>query len=174
MLHLGEQFTVKPILSLRTGSPIGQTFAPIIDPNNLKIVGWHAEDRFTKKRGILLSQDIRDVLPQGFVVNDHDAITDAHELVRLENVLKINFELPGKIVFTDGKRRVGKVTDFAFEKDSFFIEKIYVGESVFKSLSGGTRIIGRQQVVEVTDRKIVVRESTARGSVAAPAPMPAQ
>lgn len=174
MLALGNQYTTKPILSLRTGAPIGSTILPIIDPNNLKIEAWHAEDRFSKRRGVMLSQDVRDVLLQGFVVNDHDAITDPHELVRLENLLKINFELVGKPVFTDHKKRIGKVSDYAFDKDSFFIQKLYIAESMFKNLSGGTRLIDRTQIIEITDRKVVVREATARSSRAMPAAMPAQ
>ncbi len=173
MLALGHQYITKPILSLRTGAPVGNTLRPIIDPNNLKIEGWHAEDRFTKKRGVMLSQDVRDVLMQGFVVNDHDAITDPHELVRLEKLLQIDFALIGKPVYTDRKKRVGKVTDYAFDKDSFFIQRLYITESVFKNLGGGTRLIDRTQIVEVTDRKIVVREATAQNQASVPAAIPA-
>lgn len=173
MLALGAQFTTKQILSLRTGAPVGTTLAPIINPNNLKIEAWHAEDRFDKRRGVLLAQDIRDVLAQGFVVNDHDAITDPHELVRLEKLLQINFELVGKPVYTNHKKRIGKVADYSFDKDTFMIHKLYIAESVFKNFSGGTRLIDRSQVIEITDRKIVVREATAQSSAAMPAAMPA-
>lgn len=173
MLALGQQYTTKPILSLRTGTPVGSTLSPIINPNNLKIEGWHAEDRFDKRHGILLSQDIRDVLVQGFVVNDHDAITNPHELIRLEKILQINFQLVGKPVITNHKKRVGKVSDYAFDKDSFMIQKLYVAESVFKNFSGGTRLIDRTQIVEITDRKIVVREATSTDSAPMPAAMPA-
>lgn len=173
MLALGAQYTTKPILSLRTGASVGSTLAPIINPNNLKIEGWHAEDRFDKRRGVLLAQDIRDVLVQGFVVNDHDAITDPHELIRLEKLLQINFELIGKPVITNHKNRVGKVADYSFDKDSFMIQKLYIAESVFKNFSGGTRLIDRSQIVEVTDRKIIVREATAQNSGRVPAPAPA-
>jgi sporulation protein YlmC with PRC-barrel domain len=162
MLSLGSSLQNKQILSLRTGASIGQALEPLVNPNNLKLEGWHAEDRFTKRKGILLTQDIRDILPQGFVVNDHEAISDPSELVRLKDVLELHFELIGKPVYSDTKRRVGKVSDFSFEQEGFFIQKLYVAQSVIKSLSGGNVIIDRSQIVEITHARIVVKESTVK------------
>lgn len=159
MLSLGQPLENKSILSLRTGTPVGQALSPLINPNNLKIEGWHAEDRFDKRRGILLAQDIRDILPQGFVVNDHEAISDPSELVRLKDLLELAFEIVGKPVYTEGKKRLGKVSDYAFERDGFFIQKLYVAQNVLKNFSGGSVIVDRSQIVEITRRKIIVKDA---------------
>ena len=160
MLTLGKQLESKPILSLRTSSQIGLVGDVIIDPNNLKIEGWHALDTNDKREGILLSQDVRDILPRGFAVNDHEAISDPKDLIRLQKVLDLKFELLQKPVVTTNKKKLGKVTDYSFEKNAFFIQKIYVSQSILKDFSGGGLVIDRSQVVEITHRQIVVREAT--------------
>lgn len=168
MLTLGQPLIGKNIMSLRIGRAIGQVGQAIINPNNLKIEGWHATNLDTKKYVILLSQDVRDILTQGFAVNDYEALTNRHELIRLKEVLAYNFSLIGKQVVSDRRRKIGKVTDYAFDKDTFFIQKLYVGQSIFKSFSGGALIIDRSQIIEITDKKIVVTEATAQDA----APMP--
>lgn len=174
MLTLGQSLINKSVLSLRGGAPIGQVSAVLIDPNNLKIEGWFAADRFSKQRGILLAQEIRDLIPQGFVVNDDDAITPPEDLVRLKPVLALHFELIEKPVITENGGKLGKVTDYAFDKESMFIQKLYVSQSMLKSFSGGTLNIDRTQIVEVTNRKIVVTEATVTDQSAIPSPVPAQ
>jgi uncharacterized protein YrrD len=169
MLTLGQSLIGKNILSLRIGRPIGITGDPIINPNNLKIEGWHAQETDTKKAAILLSQDVRDILPQGFVVNDHGALTNPSELIRLSETLKHNFSVIDKTVVTTGRKRLGKISDYTFEKNGFFIQKLYVSQSLLKSFTGGALMIDRSQIVEITSKKIVVKEAT----VGDTAPMPA-
>lgn len=157
-------------MSLRTGGPIGTAVEIIINPNNLKIEGWYVDDHSRKQRRILLSQDVRDIIEQGFVVDDHESMTDPDELVRLKSTLQIDFELVGKAVATEGKQRLGKVTDFAFEKNTFFIQKLYIAQSIVKSFSGGAAIVDRAQIVEINNRKIIVKEATVPGKVEAVTP----
>lgn len=165
MLLMGQQLISKPVLSLRTGGPIGTVLDLIIDPNTLKIEGWFVEDSISKKRLILLSQDIRDIIAQGFVVDDHEALTEPEELVRLKSVLRIGFELIGKSVVTDSKQRLGKVNDYAFEKDAFFIKKLYIDKSILRSISGSASIVDRDQIIEINNRRIVVQDATVPGKI---------
>ena len=130
----------------------------IINPDNLKIEGFYCEDRFDKKKLILLSQDIRDILPQGFVVNDHEVLTDPEDLIRLKSVLELNYMLIGEQVITVNKEKVGKVSDFAVESTSMFIQKIYVSQSILKSFTGGNLSVDRSQINEITPTKIIINE----------------
>ena len=145
-------------MSLRTGQPVAMAVEPIINPNNLKIEGFYCTDKFSKDELVLLYQDIRDVIPQGFVVDDHDVLVEAHELVRLKDVMKLGFTLIGKPVVTIGKQRVGKVNDYATEMETMYIQKLYVGQSVLKSFSGGSLGVERTQINEITDKKIIINE----------------
>ena len=159
MLQLSNMLLNRPVLSLRTGSAVAMAVGPIINPNNLKIEGFYCRDSFNKKQElILLEQDIRDILPQGFVVNDHDVLVTPDELVRLHDVMTLNFTLIGKPVITNGKDRIGKVNDFATEIDSMTIQKLYVTRSMLKSLTNGELGIDRTQIIEITPKHIVIND----------------
>jgi sporulation protein YlmC with PRC-barrel domain len=162
MLQLSNVLQNRPVLSLRTGTAIATATAPIINPNNLKIEGFYCDDRFEKKPLILLAQDIRDVIPQGIVVNDHDALTDSEELVRLKDILELNFVLLGKPVETVSKHKIGKVADYATEISSMYIQKLYVSQSVFKSLTNGSLSVDRTQISEITNRRIIINDLEAK------------
>jgi uncharacterized protein YrrD len=158
MLQLSGMILSRPVLSLRTGTQVGVVLGPIINPNNLKVEGFYCHDDASRKQLILVAQDIRDILPQGVVVNDQDVLTEPEELVRLNDVMRINFELTGKTVITTDKTKLGKVSDYAVETSSMYIQKIYVSQSLLKSFSGGNLGIDRSQIVEINDKQIVVHD----------------
>jgi sporulation protein YlmC with PRC-barrel domain len=150
----------RPILSLRTGTQVATALEPIINPGNLKIEGFYCQDSRSRQQLILVSQDVRDIMPRGIVINDHDVLVLPQDLVRLSSVLNINFVLVGKQVVTSGGHKLGKVGDYSVDTDSMFVQKIYVSQSIFKSFSGGNLGIDRSQIVEITDKKVVVSDLT--------------
>lgn len=145
-------------MSLRTGSPVATAIEPIINPKNLKIEGFYCEDIFDKTELILLFQDIRDILEAGFLVDDHEALVEPEELVRLKEVLEQRFSLLGKPIETVAKEKVGKVSDYAVETTTMYIQKIYASQSLLKSLTGGSLSIDRSQIIDVTDKKVIINE----------------
>jgi sporulation protein YlmC with PRC-barrel domain len=159
MLQLADSLTNIPIMSLRTGGGVAWAERPIINPNNLKIEGWYCRDQFSKKELVLLSKDIRDIVPQGFAIDDYDVLSEPDELVRLKDILGMDFELIGKPVITDSKRKVGKVSDYATDTASFFVHKLYISQPVYKTLSGGQLSIDRTQIVEISTQRIIVRDT---------------
>lgn len=158
MLQLSNTLINRPVLSLRTGTVVATAISPIINPNNLKIEGFYCDDRFNKDRLILLYQDIRDLISQGFVINDHDVLSDPGELVRLKDVLELKFDLIGKPVETVSKVKVGKVTDFATEVSTMYVQKLYVSQPIYKSLTGGNLGVDRTQINEITNRRIIIND----------------
>jgi uncharacterized protein YrrD len=157
MLQLSNMLVNRPVLSLRTGTQVATAVSPIINPNNLKIEGFYCQDSFNRKQMlILVGQDIRDILPQGIVINDYDVLVTPDELVRLRDILDLNFSLIGKPVVTADKDRVGKVGDFATDVESMFIQKLYVTRPMLKSFAGGELGVDRSQVIEITRKQIVI------------------
>jgi len=171
MFQLSKSFINRPLLSLRTGSPIGIAVRPIINPSNLKIEGWYVEEHHNKDPMILLAKDLRDIIVRGLIVDDSDVLARPNELLRLQDVLKIDFQPIGKAVISNHRRHIGKVGDYAVEMDSLFIQKLYVEQSLFRSLSDGQLSIDRSQIVEISPKRIVVTEPDEK--VSAPAAMPA-
>jgi uncharacterized protein YrrD len=150
----------RPILSLRTGTEVAIAMAPLINPNNLKIEGFFCHDTRSRETLILVSQDVRDIISQGIVVNDHDVLAQPQELVRLREVINTNFEILGKQVVTNSGGKLGKVGDYAFDTGSMFIQKLYVTQSLFKNISGGSLGVDRTQIIEITNKKVVVSDLT--------------
>jgi sporulation protein YlmC with PRC-barrel domain len=170
MLQLSATLLNRSVLSLRTGSVIATIIGPIINPDSLKIEGFYCQDSLDKKQQlVLLYQDIRDILPQGYVVNDHDVLAEPDELVRLKKVMELDFELLGKPVVTVNKQKVGKVSDYATETTTMSIQKIYVAQSIMKSFTGGSLSIDRSQIQEITPRRIIINELLKNAPAAAPA-----
>lgn len=167
MLKLSDALLNVSVMSLRTGSSVGTATGMIINPNNLKVEGWHVSDRFDGKKLILLSNDVRDLAPQGLVINDHEVLAEEDELVRLKKILEINFQLIGKYVMSQSGKKYGKVSDYAVETDSMFVKKIYASQPIIKSFSGGSISIDRTQIIEITNTRIIIEDATEKaGDVA--------
>ncbi len=158
MLQLSSAFDKKNVMSLRTGTAVAQITAPIIDPNNLKIEGFYCQDIFSKDILVLLYQDIRELLPQGFVIDDHDVLAHPDDLVRLKDLIKLDFQLPGMSVETQDKQKIGKVDDYATEVETMYIQKLYVAQSMFKSLTTGQLSVDRSQIIEITTRRVIIQD----------------
>ncbi|HUA13164.1 MAG TPA: hypothetical protein VL989_01560 [Candidatus Sulfotelmatobacter sp.] len=172
MLQLSNALVGKTVLSLRTGTPIAKVLGTVINPDNLKIEGFYVEEKFSKKHLVLVSQDIREVLHNGFVVNDQEVLVEPGELVRLKKVIDLEFSLIGKQVVTVSKEKVGKVSDYATETTTFFIQKIYVSQSILKSFTGGNLSIDRSQIQEITNTKVIINDLYGKDSVPSVATAP--
>jgi len=158
MLQLSNALANKDVMSLRTGTPVAKIVRPIINPNNLKIEGFICQDSINKEELILVYQDIRELLPQGFVIDDHDVLARPDELVRLQKLLELDFQLPNMSVYSNSKEKLGKVADYATEVESMYIQKIYVAQSVFKAFTGGQLSVDRNQIIEITTSKIIIQD----------------
>jgi uncharacterized protein YrrD len=169
MLQLSDFLQNRQVLSLRAGETVATASGPIINPNNLKIEGFYCNDRFERKQLVLLVQDIREIIKDGFVIDDHEKLVQTDELVRLKTVLDANFSPIGMPVVTTYGQRIGKINDFATETESMIITKLYASQSILKNLTGGSLSIDRNQIQEITPKKIIISELLKGQPAAAPA-----
>lgn len=170
MLKLSSTYIEQPILSLRIGGRIGTAHSPIINPNNLKIVGWSASNQLEKGNYILPIDEVRDVIPKGIVVDDYTALTVPEDMIRLQEIIKIDFSIIQKQVIDENKRKLGKIVDYAVDDSSNYIQKLYVNPPLLRGFMADQMIIDRSAIVEITDSKIVVSGSNAVNRSAARAP----
>ena len=152
MLQLSGFLIGKPVLSLRTGSPVAWVASPIFNPRNLKIEGFYVNDSIDSQQLVLMYQDIRETSAQGFIVDDHDVLAQTDDLVRLHEVMDLAFDLLKKPVETVSKVQVGKVSDYAVETTTMFVQKLYVTQSIWKNLTGGSLSVDRWDPLESTCR----------------------
>lgn len=150
-------------MSLRSGSQIAIANEPIINPHNLKILGWWCTPRGGKGRLVILSEDVRELMPQGLAVNDDDGLSSPDDLVRHREILDIKFQLIDKTVRTK-RQKLGKVSDFSYN-EGMFVQKLYVARPVTKIFSSqDTLLIDRMQILEVTDNYILVRDAEVKAT----------
>ncbi|MBX4188566.1 hypothetical protein KW792_00505 [Candidatus Saccharibacteria bacterium] len=157
MLMLSKSLLNRPIMSLRIGSQIGVATEPLINPHNLKIMGWWCKTTGGQTK-VLLAEDIRELMPNGLAVNDEDDLSLPEDLVRHKEVLEIAFQLLDKPVRTK-RHKLGKVSDYSYN-DGMFVQKLYVARPLRKVFTTeDTLIIDRTQILEVTDHYILVRDT---------------
>ena len=143
---------------MRTATMVATAYAPVINPDNLKIEGLHCKDRYNSKSLILLFQDIRELNREGYIIDDYNVFSEAHDLVRLADILSLNYQIIGKPVETISHVKLGKVSDYAVETTTMYVQKLYVNRPLFKNFSGGSLSIDRHQIQEVTDKRIIVAD----------------
>lgn len=161
MLKLHKTLMDVAVLSLRTGGHIGTATKIIINPNNLKIIGWYVNDRFNPGDDlILLAGDVRDISSKGIIINDHEDLSEPEELIRLKEILAIDYDLIGKKVVSENGKKYGKVTDYSIETGGLIIKKIYASQSILKDFSGGNLSIDRTQIIEITRSKVIISNPT--------------
>lgn len=153
----GSLFNV-PVVSLRVGSAIAIATEPIINPHNLKIIGWWCKEPGNGALCVLLTEDVRETNQAGLAVDNEDSLSPPEDLVRHKETLDVNFQLIDKLVKTK-RQKIGKVHDFSYN-DGMFVQKLYVARSLIKVFSAeDTVIIDRTQILEVTDTHILVRDT---------------
>ncbi len=169
MLRLSLTFSDMPILSLRTGTEVALIKQPLINPDNLKIEGFFVQDLFDKKKNlVLLIQDIREILNNGLAINDHENLVSPIELHRHRKIIDNNISLINKPVITLSKKKLGRLVDYAVDDGSFFIQKLYINQSILQNLLGSSLILDRTQIVDVNNRTITVKDNEALVAAGAP------
>lgn len=172
MLRLSDTLVNRPIISLRSGGPLGMALAPIIDPRNFKILGWWVDERGHSEKRVLLAEDVRRMTEDGLMVDNEESLVLPDELVRLKETLAANWTLTGKTVKTK-RQKLGKVNDYSYN-DGMIVQKLYVSVPIIKMFSStNTLLIDRSQIVEVTDHYIMVRDAEVTEGAEMPAAVPA-
>jgi hypothetical protein len=80
MLFMSKNLFNRPVMSLRSGSQIAVAHEPVINPHNLKIMGWWSSSPQKPGRLVLLSEDVREMMPNGLAVNDETALSSTDGL----------------------------------------------------------------------------------------------
>jgi uncharacterized protein YrrD len=163
MLVLKERLIHVPVMSLQTGAQIAQTERPIIDPRQLMVVAFYCQgSTLDVTPAVLHVDDIREAGTLGFIVDDADVIMSPTDLVRLQQIISYNFSLEGKLVVDDRGQKIGKVDNFIVDMRSFYITQLQVQPSILQSWSTSQVLIGRTQILEINDKKIIVKSATVK------------
>jgi uncharacterized protein YrrD len=158
MLRMIEEFYDVVVISIRTGEVAGKVSSAIIKPDGLLIAGFFVKPLRERGEKVLVVSDIREIGLGGLIIDDEEKLMDLEDLVRIQALVEIDYQIVGKKVETDKKRKVGKVQDFAVDDLTWNVQKIYPSRGILKEFSTTGTIIDREQIVEVNDKKIIVKD----------------
>ena len=79
-------------------------------------------------------------------------------LLQNYKIISLNFKLIDLKVETKKHSKLGKVSSFTLDPDSFIIQQIIVKRPTLKSFLDPELTISRKEIVEITDDKIIVKD----------------
>lgn len=155
-----------PVLSLHVGGAVANTKRAIIDPEDLKVIAYTLEGAIIKNDpevgDILDTKDVREVSESGLIVDSTDRFTTREDVVHLDEVMGLNFNLVGlKVVTTDGKK-LGKISDYTLDSNTFMVYQLIVDRPFMSSLIDPELTINRSQIVEIDDYKVTIKHDKAQ------------
>lgn len=159
MLINGSRLKNIPAMSLQTGGMAGQAVDPVIDPTNLKILGYSVTGPLVEAQpAYLLIADIRELSDVGFIIDSADEFVLPGDVIALDKVTDYNFELIGMSVRGQQKQRIGKVVDYMIDVDSFIVEQLIVRRPFLHSINDTELVIHRTQITEINDKAIIIND----------------
>lgn len=168
MLLPESQLTNTPVMSLHTGTQVARLDTPVIDPTNLKIIAYKVKDIPGKKSpSFLLIDDIREMSALGMIIDNTDDLIELGDVIKIDNLNQLDFQIRGKSVVEELGRKIGKVEDYSIETSSFMVHKLHVKQGLLKSFGATIALIDRSQIVEVNDHSILVKTTAKRQPVEA-------
>lgn len=160
MLLLGERLLGTPVMSLQVGTKIATTVEPIIDPRNLIILGYEVDGPLLESRPKFIRiADIRELSDIGMIIDSSDELVDLDDVIKIKEVLSLNFTLVGMKVVDERGHKLGKVEDYILDTDSFVIQQLSVKGGILSSLSSTGHMIHRSQITEISDTAIIVKSA---------------
>ena len=160
MLVYSTQLTRCPVLSLHVGRPIAETVAPIIDPNDLKIIGFEVSGGVVggEVGDILRTESVREFSNLGMIVDSEDVFVSRADVVKIDEIMSLEFKLVGLKCITKKGTKLGKIIDYTVEPTTFEIMQIVVQRPTFKAFIDPELIISRNEIVEVDDFSVIVKD----------------
>ena len=163
MLVIGSKMINNPILSLHVGDQIATTQRAIIDPEDLKVMAYTLTGPLLNDPevgDILMTDDVRELGPNGLIIDSIDRLVTREDIIRLDEVMKLNFNLIGlKVVSQDGKK-LGKIVDYTLDSQSFMVYQLIVQRPMFASFNDPQLTINRSQIIEIDDFKVTIRHDS--------------
>lgn len=160
MLVSGNRLIGTPILSMQAAGKIAEISSIIIDPDTLKIIGFKLSGPLVSKSAanILDVKSIREYSRYGCIIDSADEIVEKDDIIKIKEILDLNFSLTGLKVETKKGSNLGKVSDFTVTSEDFMVQQIIVKRPALKALIDPELTIPRREIVEITDYKIIVKD----------------
>ena len=160
MLIAASRLIGTPVLSMQATAQIAAVDSVIVDPNSLKIIAFALGGGVVGKSPayILDSKSIREYSRYGIVIDTIEELVEPSDVIKISEVLKLNFNLVGLKVETKKGSQLGKVSDFTVTDDNFTVQQIIVKRPLIKSLVDPELTIPRKEIIEINDYKVIIKD----------------
>lgn len=160
MLVYSSKLIGTAVLSVQSGAPVGYVSKIIVNPDNLTVVALILDGPLLARStaNLLDISSIREYSTYGIVIDTIDELVEPDEIIRLNDIIKLNFNLINLKVETKKGSKLGKVVDYTITNDNFDIKQLIVRRPIIKSLIDPELTIPKSEVVEVNDYKIIVKD----------------
>lgn len=157
MLIAGSRLIDAPVMGLQTGGELARTERAVIDPHTLQVVAYELTGPLLNTRPSLLRvADVREFSNIGMIVDSSDEFVSPEDIIKLNEIYQLHFDLIGKTVVDTRRHKLGKIDGYTIETAGFVVQQLSVKRPLFMSLNDTNILVHRSQIKEITDAKIVV------------------
>jgi uncharacterized protein YrrD len=173
MLYYNSGLIGLSVREARSGDTVAIVEKLIIDPRSFTLAALQLNTG-EKERSFMVADSIAEIgLQHGIFFTDTDAVSKLEELPRLQEVIDLGFELIKLSVRTQGAKKLtpqklGTVADFVIDDTSFAVFQIVVKRGFWSGFMPELAI-NRQQVLELTNRELIVDDAYAKSAAPATA-----
>lgn len=160
MLIDGQKLIGCPVLSLHVGRPIATTVESIIDPNDLKIIAFKLTGGVVggDVGDILRSSSVREFSDIGMIVDSEDVFVSRTDIIKIDEIMSLEFKLIGLKVVTKKGSKLGKVKGYTVDSKTFEIIQIIVQRPAMKAFIDPELVVSRNEIIEVDDYTVTVKD----------------
>jgi uncharacterized protein YrrD len=161
MLIAGSRLIDAPVMGLQTGGELARTSRAIIDPRTLEIVAYELTGPLLDNHpSVLRIVDVREFSDIGLIVDSSDEFVSPGDIIKLNEIYKLDFTLIGMAVIDEKNNKLGKVDGYTIETGGFVIQQLSVKRPLLKSLNDTQLLIHRTQIKEINNSAIIVNSET--------------
>ena len=157
MLINGLQLLDMPIMSLQTGKELARTSSAIINPHNLSIIAYRITgSHIDHDPSYIRIADVREIGSLGMIIDSSEEFIEPDDIISDKELYDLEYDLNGKKVIDEKRRKMGKVTGYIVDADSFIIQQLVVKRPLLKSFTNDELLVHRAQIVEINDTTVII------------------
>ena len=159
MIYLASACIGYQITSISGLNNVGQIRGVLIDPHRFSVAGFWVEE-YQQRRNwwpILLSQSLRQIHSRRVFINSVEDFNHPKDLPRLKEVLKIDYQIPGKKVVSTESEYLGQAEDFSFSDEDFKIVHLIAKPPLTQRLRTTRHQFSRNQIEKIRGKSIEIR-----------------
>lgn len=151
------------VISLESGSSIGEIREPIVDPTNGKVLAFDIGTGFLAKRLILSANDIIEWQKNSLIVYGMNVLVEPTEVKRVLDLIKKRSRIIGKRALTQKGVNLGRISDLYLDTTTAMVAKYNISHHIFANFLEEGRIIPASMVVRIDKKGVIFKDSVAEG-----------